>query len=146
MNENGGNMTQQLLSSQLQTSTPLIDNKKSQTLIVDKQKDEPTMITQKDIGDLSSVQLPYDKTLTNNYIEGVGYLYEVKKTIIDEEKETFCSYSLYFVLIIIFFGYIGYYLANNRIIQPELLNGINLGVLVGIIIVSLLWSSISEQN
>uniref|UniRef100_A0A6C0E049 Uncharacterized protein n=1 Tax=viral metagenome TaxID=1070528 RepID=A0A6C0E049_9ZZZZ len=145
MNENG-NMTQQLLSSQLQTSTPLIDNKKSETLIVDKQKDEPTMITQKDIGDLSSVQLPYDKTLTNNYIEGVGYLYEVKKTIIDEEKETFCSYSLYFVLIIIFFGYIGYYLANNRIIQPELLNGINLGVLVGIIIVSLLWSSISEQN
>jgi len=145
MNENG-NMTQQLLSSQLQTSIPL---KKSQTLIVDKQKDEPTMITQKDIGDLSSVQLPYDKTLTNNdnnYIEGVGYLYEVKKTIIDEEKETFCSYSLYFVLIIIFFGYIGYYLANNRIIQPELLNGINLGVLVGIIIVSLLWSSISEQN
>ena len=146
MNENG-NMTQQLLSSQLQTSTPLIDNKKSETLIVDKQKNEPTMITQKDIGDLSSVQLPYDKTLTNNYIEGVGYLYEVKKTIIDdEEKETFCSYSLYFVLIIIFFGYIGYYLANNRIIQPELLNGINLGVLVGIIIVSLLWSSISEQN
>ena len=145
MNENG-NMTQQLLSSQLQTSIPL---KKSETLIVDKQKDEPTMITQKDIGDLSSVQLPYDKTLTNNdnnYIEGVGYLYEVKKTIIDEEKETFCSYSLYFVLIIIFFGYIGYYLANNRIIQPELLNGINLGVLVGIIIVSLLWSSISEQN
>ena len=120
MNENG-NMTQQLLSSQLQTSIPL---KKSETLIVDKQKDEPTMITQKDIGDLSSVQLPYDKTLTNNdnnYIEGVGYLYEVKKTIIDEEKETFCSYSLYFVLIIIFFGYIGYYLANNRIIQPELL-------------------------
>ncbi len=145
MNENG-NMTQQLLSSQLQTSIPL---KKSQTLIVDKQKDEPTMITQKDIGDLSSVQLPYDKTLTNNdnnYIEGVGYLYEVKKTIIDEEKETFCSYSLYFVLIRIFFGYIGYYLANNRIIQPELLNGINLGVLCGIIIVSLLWSSISEQN
>ena len=145
MNENG-NMTQQLLSSQLQTSIPL---KKSETLIVDKQKDEPTMITQKDIGDLSSVQLPYDKTLTNNdnnYIEGVGYLYEVKKTIIDEEKETFCSYSLYFVLIIICFGYIGYYLANNRIIQPELLNGINLGVLVGIIIVSLLWSSISEQN
>lgn len=145
MNENG-NMTQQLLSSQLQTSIPL---KKSETLIVDKQKDEPTMITQKDIGDLSSVQLPYDKTLTNNdnnYIEGVGYLYEVRKTIIDEEKETFCSYSLYFVLIIIFFGYIGYYLANNRIIQPELLNGINLGVLVGIIIVSLLWSSISEQN
>jgi hypothetical protein len=145
MNENG-NMTQQLLSSQLQTSIPL---KKSENLIVDKQKDEPTMITQKDIGDLSYVQLPYDKTLTNNdnnYIEGVGYLYEVRKTIIDEEKETFCSYSLYFVLIIIFFGYIGYYLANNRIIQPELLNGINLGVLVGIIIVSLLWSSISEQN
>ncbi len=145
MNENDNiNITQQLL--QLQTSSPLIDNKKSETLIVDKQKDEPTMITQKDIGDLSSIQLPYDKTLTNNYMEGLGYLYEVRKTIIDEEKETFCSYSLYFVLIIIFFGYIGYYLANNRIIQPELLNGINLGVLVGIIIVSLLWSSISEQN
>ena len=143
MNEND-NITQQLL--QLQTSSPLIDNKKSETLIVDKQKDEPTMITQKDIGDLSSIQLPYDKTLTNNYMEGLGYLYEVRKTIIDEEKETFCSYSLYFVLIIIFFGYIGYYLANNRIIQPELLNGINLGVLCGIIIVSLLWSSISEQN
>ena len=87
MNENDNiNITQQLL--QLQTSSPLIDNKKSETLIVDKQKDEPTMITQKDIGDLSSIQLPYDKTLTNNYMEGLGYLYEVRKTIIDEEKET----------------------------------------------------------
>ena len=137
-------ITEQLLNSQ--PSISLIDNKKSETLTTDKQKDEPIMITQKDIGDLSSIQLPYDKTLTNNdfnYIEGVGYLYEVRKNT--NEKETFCSYSLYFVLIIIFLGYIGYYLANNRIIQAELLNGINLGILVGIIIVSLLWSSISEQ-
>lgn len=143
MNETG-NMTQQLLSSQSQQK-PFIEEPRK--IEEPKKIEESTMITQKDIGDISSIQLPYDKTLTNdfNYIEGVGYLYEVKKNT-NEDKETFCSYSLYFILIIIFFGYIGYYLANNRIIQPELLNGINLGILVGIIIVSLLWSSINEQN
>jgi hypothetical protein len=135
---NTGNITQKLLNTQLQT--PLSEPLK------DKQKEEPTMITQKDIGDISSIQLPYDKTLNDsNYVEGIGYLYEVRKNI-DEDKESFCSYSLYFFLIIIFFGFVGFYVANNRLIQPELLNGINLGVLIGIITVSLLWSSISEQN
>ena len=142
MNETG-NMTQQLIGSHLQLLSsqqkPFIEEPRK--IEEPKKIEEPTMITQKDIGDISSIQLPYDKTL----IEGVGYLYEVKKNT-NEDKETFCSYSLYFILIIIFFGYTGYYLANNRIIQPELLNGINLGILLGIIIVSLLWSSISEQN
>ena len=145
------NETQKLLNAQYTVIDKNLSQKKEEqepTMIKQEPtmiKQEPTMITQKDIGDISSIQLPYDKSLTNDtYIEGVGYLYEVRKN--SEDKESFCSYSLYFVLIIIFFGFVGYYLTNNRIIQPELLNGINLGVLVGIITVSLLWSSISEQN
>ena len=61
-----------------------------------------------------------------------------------EEQETFCSYVLYFIIILILLGYIGFYLAKERIVPAEYMNGITLGLLSGMIIINLLWSSIKN--
>jgi small-conductance mechanosensitive channel len=67
---------------------------------------------------------------------------------LEEEKspeENFCSYILYFIIILICLGYIGYNLGSEKVISVESMNGITMGLLTGMIIVDLLWSSIKNN-
>jgi hypothetical protein len=88
-------------------------------------------------GNISNIQMPYEIRNYNDYEEE-----DNEKEI--EEQETFCSYVLYFILILILLGYIGFYLAKERIVSVEIMNGITLGLLTGMIMINLLWSSIKN--
>jgi len=90
-------------------------------------------------GNISNIQMPYEIRSYNDYNDDEE---DNEKEI--EEQETFCSYVLYFIIILILLGYIGFYLAKERIVPPEYMNGITLGLLSGMIIINLLWSSIKN--
>ena len=90
-------------------------------------------------GNISNIQMPYEIRSYNDYNDDEE---DNEKEI--EEQETFCSYVLYFIIILILLGYIGFYLAKERIIPAEYMNGITLGLLSGMIIINLLWSSIKN--
>ena len=86
-------------------------------------------------GDISYIQIPYE-------MPEQSYSYEDDDTIKNNTEENFCSYVLYFIIILICLGYIGYHLGSEKVISIESMNGITMGLLSGLIIVNLLWSSI----
>lgn len=150
-----GNLTNMILSK---FNHPFITNSQSFNEIENIEDEEIKSISSNnDIGDISNIQLPYNKDNNeenynykykhdfdndndSNNIKGFPYLYEIKPN-----NEQFCSYVLYFAFIVILFGYFGYYIVNNKIIPTEIVSGINLGVVIGFIVVTLLWSSISSS-
>jgi hypothetical protein len=100
-------------------------------------KDENTFDT--NFGDISDIQIPYEIIPEHiNYSEQNYYLEE-------SSEENFCSYILYFIIILICMGYIGYNLGSEKVISVESMNGITMGLLTGMIIVNLLWSSIKNN-
>lgn len=156
-----GTLTQQILQSAYQNQQDIIQpinqnqqnifqpiNQNQQDIIqpmTPKIQENESIASSNDIGDLSYVQLPYiqNNYNDNEYNDNLSYFYEINN--IDCNKEQFSSYVLYFALIIILFGYFGYYVVNNKIIPSESVSGINLGVLIGLIFVILAWSSISNS-
>jgi hypothetical protein len=90
-------------------------------------------------GDISDIQIPYE-------IIPEQVNYSEKHYMEDEShEENFCSYILYFIIILICLGYIGYNLGSEKVISVESMNGITMGLLTGMIIVDLLWSSIKNN-
>ena len=89
-------------------------------------------------GDISYIQIPYE-------MPEQSYSYEDDDTIKNNTEENFCSYVLYFIIILICLGYIGYHLGSEKVISIESMNGITMGLLSGLIIVNLLWSSIKNN-
>lgn len=153
-----GNLTNMILSK---FNHPIITN--SQTFNQNESFNQKESIEEEeiksiassnDIGDISNIQLPYNKennenykynydyndNIDNNYVKNLTNLCETK-----QNNEQFCSYVLYFALILILFGYFGYYIVFNKIIASDIVSGINLGVLIGFIVVILLWSSINSS-
>ena len=103
-----------------------------------KQDDNNTFDT--NFGDISDIQIPYEIMPDHiNYSEQNYYLEE------ESPEENFCSYILYFIIILICLGYIGYNLGSEKVISVESMNGITMGLLTGMIIVDLLWSSIKNN-
>jgi len=150
-----GNLTNMILSKfnhPIITNSNTNTNINNQSLNHNEHEEIKSIASTNDIGDISNIQLPYNKENENkenykyyndndsNYIKGLAYLYDLK-----QNKEQFCSYVLYFALVIILFGYFGYYIVNNKILPNDTVSGINLGVVIGFIVVTLLWSSISSS-
>jgi gas vesicle protein len=105
----------------------------------DDDKDDNTFDT--NFGDISDIQIPYEIIPNHiNYSEQNYYLEEE-----ESPEENFCSYILYFIIILICLGYIGYNLGSEKVISVESMNGITMGLLTGMIIVNLLWSSIKNN-
>ena len=100
--------------------------------------DNETMNT--NFGNISNIQIPYE-------IQSANFEYEEEpvEEEPEEKNENFCSYVLYFIIILISLGYIGFQLAKEKVISLESMNGITLGLLTGMIIVNLLWSSIKNN-
>jgi len=104
--------------------------------------DNETMNT--NFGNISNIQIPYE-------IQSANFEYEEEQPEeqpeeqSEENNETFCSYLLYFIIILLSLGYIGFQLAKEKIISLESMNGITLGLLTGMIVVNLLWSSIKNN-
>jgi hypothetical protein len=99
--------------------------------------DNETMNT--NFGNISNIQIPYE-------IHSAEIEYEEEEKPEEEtEKENFSSYILYFIIILLSLGYIGFQLAKEKVISLESMNGITLGLLSGMIIVNLLWSSIKNN-
>ena len=91
-------------------------------------------------GDISEIQIPYEIIPDQvNYSEKHYYMED------ESHEENFCSYILYFIIILICLGYIGYNLGSEKVISVESMNGITMGLLTGMIIVDLLWSSIKNN-
>ena len=93
-----------------------------------------------DFGDMTNIELPYNK---NNYVATVNFDIEEDEKK-DEDKYYFCDYVLYFALLIIILGYIGYYIVNKKILSYETVSGINLGVTFGLIVINLIWSNMND--
>jgi hypothetical protein len=110
-------------------------NKSKQTNLKPKKIDEniEDELINTSFGNISDIQLPFEIT---------HQVYNIENEQIQEDE--FCSYILYFIIIIICLGYIGYHLGSEKVISAESINGTTLGLLVGMIIVNLLWSSIKN--
>ena len=93
-------------------------------------------------GDISDIQIPYiiPEQQINYSVNQVNYSIEE-----EDSDENFCSYVLYFIIIILILGYIGYNLGSEKVLPNESINGITMGLLIGMIIVNLLWSSIKNK-
>lgn len=94
-------------------------------------------------GDISYIQIPYEIP-EQNYHDEEEQNYSIEDDTTTTE-ENFCSYVLYFIIILICLGYIGYHLGSEKVISIESMNGITMGLLSGLIIVNLLWSSIKNN-
>lgn len=104
--------------------------------------DNETMNT--NFGNISNIQIPYEIQSANFEYEEEPVEEEPEEKN-EEKNENFCSYVLYFIIILISLGYIGFQLAKEKVISLESMNGITLGLLTGMIIVNLLWSSIKNN-
>ena len=141
--ENIGSITKQLLNNNkiqvYENSKQVYDNSKQ--VLKDKSKQIYNTDDTIDVnfGDISDIQIPYEIIPDQvNYSE--------KHYMEDESsEEIFCSYILYFIIILICLGYIGYNLGSEKVISVESMNGITMGLLTGMIIVDLLWSSIKNN-
>ena len=89
-------------------------------------------------GDISDIQIPYE--IIHDKVEQHYYTTEDINS-----EENFCSYILYFIIILLCLGYIGYNVGSEKVISLESMNGITMGLLTGMIIVNLLWSSIKNN-
>jgi hypothetical protein len=125
--EDNGIKTKELLNKYLSKQTTNLKPKKIDENIEDE-------LINTSFGNISDIQLPYE--ITHHQI------YNIENEQIQEDE--FCSYILYFIIIIICLGYIGYHLGSEKVISTESINGTTLGLLVGLIIVNLLWSSIKN--
>jgi len=98
-----------------------------------------------DFGDTSNIQLPY--TINNydiNFNNDDDDNNKEEEDDDDNEKYNFSDYILIFSLIIILFGYIGYFIVNKRIIAYDTVSGVNFGITVGLIIINFIWSLMKE--
>ena len=136
--EDIGSITKQLLNNKIQE---IKDNSKQ---VYENVKDNSKQVYDNDMidvnfGDISEIQIPYEIIPEQvNYSEQ-NYMEDVNS------EENFCSYILYFIIILICLGYIGYNLGSEKVISVESMNGITMGLLTGMIIVNLLWSSIKNN-
>jgi small-conductance mechanosensitive channel len=153
--EDIGLLTKQLLSNRNnqiqmydQTKNNIRNNIRNQLYSSDTDEiysdaDEKNQLTDENMfdtnfGDISYIQIPYE-------MPEQSYSYEDDDTIKNNTEENFCSYVLYFIIILICLGYIGYHLGSEKVISIESMNGITMGLLSGLIIVNLLWSSIKNN-
>ena len=136
--ENIGSITKQLLNNNKIQVYENVKDKSKQVYENSKQVYDNDMIDV-NFGDISDIQIPYEIIPDQvNYSE--------KHYMEDESsEENFCSYILYFIIILICLGYIGYNLGSEKVISVESMNGITMGLLTGMIIVNLLWSSIKNN-
>lgn len=123
MNETG------IITKQLLGRTTRIDKPPNNNKIPSSEDDN--LITS-DFGDMTNIQLPYQLQPQQQFIK-----YDKE----EDDKLYFCDYVIYFAIIILFFGYIGYYIVNKKIISYDTVTGINLGITFGLIMIHLLWSS-----
>ena len=150
--ENIGSITKQLLNNNkiqvYENSKQVLKDKTKQVYENSKQvlKDKSKQIYNTDdtidvnFGDISEIQIPYEIIPDQvNYSEKHYYMED------ESHEENFCSYILYFIIILICLGYIGYNLGSEKVISVESMNGITMGLLTGMIIVNLLWSSIKNN-
>ena len=150
--ENSGSITKQLLNNNkiqvYENSKQVLKDKTKQVYENSKQvlKDKSKQIYNTDdtidvnFGDISEIQIPYEIIPDQvNYSEKHYYMED------ESHEENFCSYILYFIIILICLGYIGYNLGSEKVISVESMNGITMGLLTGMIIVNLLWSSIKNN-
>jgi small-conductance mechanosensitive channel len=150
--EDIGLLTKQLLSNrnnQIQMYDQTRNNIRNQVYSSDTDEiysdaDEKNQLTDENMfdtnfGDISYIQIPYE-------MPEQSYSYEDDDTIKNNTEENFCSYVLYFIIILICLGYIGYHLGSEKVISIESMNGITMGLLSGLIIVNLLWSSIKNKK
>ena len=138
--ENIGSITKQLLNN---NKIQEIKDKSKQ--VYENVKDNSKQVYDNDMidvnfGDISEIQIPYEIIPDQvNYSEKHYYMED------ESHEENFCSYILYFIIILICLGYIGYNLGSEKVISVESMNGITMGLLTGMIIVDLLWSSIKNN-
>ena len=143
--ENIGSITKQLLNNNKIQVYENVKDKSKQVYENSKQVYENSKqvydndMIDVNFGDISDIQIPYEIIPDQvNYSE--------KHYMEDESsEENFCSYILYFIIILICLGYIGYNLGSEKVISVESMNGITMGLLTGMIIVNLLWSSIKNN-
>jgi hypothetical protein len=146
MEEDIGSITKQLLNkNKIQVYDNQIKNIRNNKVPDDlrddtKELSDDTMNT--NFGDISDIQIPYiiPEQQINYSVNQVNYSIEE-----EDSDENFCSYVLYFIIIIIILGYIGYNLGSEKVLPNESINGITMGLLIGMIIVNLLWSSIKNN-
>ena len=129
-----------------QVSKQVYDNIKDESMQVSNQvkptEEDEMMMIDANFGDISDIQIPYEIEIMPeqiNYSEQNYYLEDINS------EENFCSYVLYFIIILVCLGYIGYNLGSEKVISVESMNGITMGLLTGMIIVNLLWSSIKNN-
>ena len=128
MNETG------IITKQLLGRTTRIDEPPNNNKIPSSEDDN--LITS-DFGDMTNIQLPYQLPPQQQQQQQFINIYNDD----DDDKLYFCDYVIYFAIIILFFGYIGYYIVNKKIISYDTVTGINLGITFGLIMIHLLWSS-----
>ena len=138
-----GDKTKHLLSSRIkhiQQAYKKMRTQEQDYVPRNKKYDMDTLNT--NFGNISNIQLPYEIQQT----ETEGEEREDGEEPEEDTNETFSSYVLYFIIILISLGIIGYHLANQKILSIESINGITMGLLIGLIIMNLLWSSIKDKK
>ena len=139
--EDIGSVTKQLIQIQNQNYNKQINQDYNQDYNQDNSKEDAMINT--NFGDISDIQIPYIIPEQINY--SVNYSTEEVNSEVNSEEENFCSYVLYFIIILLSLGFIGYNLGTQKVIENESMNGISMGLLIGLIIVNLLWSSIKNN-
>ena len=138
--ENSKDKSKQVYENAKDKSKQVYENVKDKVYENVKDKVYDNDMIDVNFGDISDIQIPYEIIPDQvNYSEKHYYIED------DSSEENFCSYILYFIIILICLGYIGYNLGSEKVISVESMNGITMGLLTGMIIVDLLWSSIKNN-
>lgn len=138
---NFGNVTQELLNRRSQMKPYIKQYEEKQNRKPDNIVFEPKQKRQQK--QYIDEMVFEDSIISDNII----FPYNIKYNSRDEEDEmeetyekNFCEYSIYFLIIIILFAYTGFTIAKNKILPPENIPGISVGIQVGFLMSILLWN------